>query len=45
VFSSMDRLQHQWIQKPLKGLGYKEMSVIYEHVHLEQKDMCQPENT
>jgi hypothetical protein len=34
----MDHLQFQWIQKPLKGLGYKEMSVIYEQVHLEQTE-------
>lgn len=34
----MDRLQIQWIHKPLKGLEYKEMSVIYEQVHLEQTE-------
>jgi hypothetical protein len=34
----MDRLQLQWIHKPLKGFGYKEMSVIYEQVHLEQTE-------
>jgi len=34
----MDHLQLQWIHKPLKGLGYKEMSVIYEQVHLEQTE-------
>jgi len=34
----MDRLQLQWIHKPLKGLGYKEMSVIYEQRHLEQTE-------
>jgi len=38
VFSFRDRLQLQQIHKPLKGLGYKEMSAIYKQVHLEQTE-------
>jgi hypothetical protein len=34
----MDRLQLQWIHKPLKGMECKEMSVIYVQVHLEQTE-------
>lgn len=34
----MCHTQLQWIYKPLKVLGYEEMSVIYEQVHLEQKE-------
>jgi hypothetical protein len=34
----MDCLQLQQIHKSLKGMGYKEMSVIYEQVHLEQTE-------
>ena len=34
----MDRLQLRQIYKPLKGMGYKEMSVIYKQAHLEQTE-------